>query len=264
MSLKRRSVIAAVLAAAAMTAASACLIVLDDLSSDPYGTRQELHRVVPFKPGGTLALRNLDGGIEVRGWDREEIELTVESEARGQVRRGWQLARSFGRPRFDVETTGERLVVRTRWEGDDRDVYPVHYFLSVPRSIVLEEVATQRGDILVADLYGRAKLKILDGDLTVENYSGGLEAEVIRGSIRAEVLDLRPADAVRLTVGTGDIRLALEPTASARVQAEASAGVGGEWPVPGTGRSADFKIGAGDAAITLKSASGRVEVVKIK
>jgi hypothetical protein len=257
-----RTAFAAALAAAALISSTACLIVLDDTTTDPSGTRTELHRIVAFKPGGTLALRNLDGDVEIRGWDREEIEITVESDGR-RPRGRWSVLGS-GRPRFDVEETSGRLSVRTRWEGNDSDVYPVHCFMNVPRSIVLEEVATQRGNVLVAGVYGRAKVSVLDGDLTVENYSGGLEAMVSRGRIRAEILDLRKEDAVRLIVRTGDISLALEPGANARVQAESSAGVVGDAAPAGAGKSADFKLGAGAASITIKAPAGRVEVVKIR
>jgi hypothetical protein len=262
MSRTLRTAMAAALAAASLAATAACLIVLDDTTTDPSGTRTELHRVIAFKPGGALALRNLDGDLEIRGWDREEVEITFESDGRSPRGR-WSVLGS-GRPRFEVEEAGGRLSVRTRWEGDDSDVYPVHGFLNVPRSIVLEEAATQRGNVLIADIYGRAKISILDGDLTVENYSGPLEASVSRGRIRAEILDLRPEDIVRLSVRTGDVSLALEPEADARVQAESLTGVTGDAVPSGTGKAADFKLGAGAASIAIKAPGGRVEVVKIR
>lgn len=211
-----------------------------------------------------MALRNLDGDVEIRGWDRNEIEITVESDEAGQTRSVWPVPRRTGRPRFDVEETSGRLGLRTRWEGDDRAVYPVHYFLNVPRSMTLEEAATQKGNILIADLYGRAKVSVLDGDLTVENFSGGLDATVSRGRIRAELLDLRRDDAVRLTVRTGDLSLSLEPTVSARIDAEAWGGLSGDWILPGSGRKADLKLGTGEASIVLRTPSGRIELQKTK
>lgn len=262
MTIRRLAALLTVLAWAATT--TACLIVLDDPNAGPYGTRRELHRLVPFSPGGVLALRNLDGDVEIRGWDRNEIEITVESDDPAQPRGGWSVLRRSGRPRFEVEEAPGRLSVRTRWEGDDRAVYAVHYFLNVPRSIRLEEAATQRGNILIADLYGQAKVAVLDGDLTIENYSGGLDATVTRGRIRAEVLDLRRDDAVRLTVRTGDVSLTLEPAVSARVDVEAFGGVSGDWVAPGAGRKADLKLGAGEANVVLRAPSGKIEIRKIQ
>jgi hypothetical protein len=262
MTIRRSAALLTVLAWAATT--TACLIVLDDPNAGPYGTRREFHRLAPFAPGSILALRNLDGDVEIRGWDRNEIEITVESDDPGQGRGGWSVLRGTGRPRFEVEEAAGRLAVRTRWEGSDRAVYAVHYFIKVPRSITLEEAATQRGNILIADLYGQAKVSVLDGDLTVENYSGGLDATVARGRVRAEILDLRRDDAVRLTVRTGDVSLSLEPAASAHVDAEAFGGVSGDWVAPAAGRKADLKLGAGEATVVLRAPSGKIEIRKIQ
>ncbi len=202
-------------------------------------------------------MRNLDGDIEIRGWDRDEIEISAESEAGTAV---WD--EGAGRPRFDIEEGPERLTVRTRWDGDDRAVRPVRLILNVPRSLVIEEAATQVGGIRIMDLYGKIKASVLEGDLTVENFSGSLTASVGRGRIRAEILDLRPADEIRLDVREGDIRLDLEDAASAAVQAEASAGLASDWSSTAETKPVRIKIGAGEAKVALRAENGRIELRK--
>jgi hypothetical protein len=235
------------------------------LGDDPWGglsggsTVQEFLRTVPLAPKSGLSVLHLDGDIEIRGWDRNEAEIAVESD-RWVGRRGVFGGR-VGRPRIDVQTGPDgALTVRTIWEGDERNVYPVHYYISVPRSIDLRDIRTGRGSILIADLYGRAGLQIQSGDLKIENYSGSLKAQVWRGRIEAEILDLRPEDDVQLTARDGDVTVWLEAGAGVRIEAEASGGVSSEFDLRQklpTGK-VTAAIGSGGAPLALKALNGRI------
>jgi hypothetical protein len=239
---------------------TSCVFLWDNPWSDlGDSTVQEFHRTVPLASKSGLTLFHLDGDIEIRGWDRNEAEIIVESD-RWVGRRGL-FGQRAARPRIDVETAADgSLTLRTVWEGDERNVYPVHYYLSVPRSINLRDIRTGRGSILIADLYGTASLQIQSGDLKVENYSGSLKAQVWRGRIEAEVLDLRSEDEVQLTARAGDLTLYLEKGVSAKIEAEASAGVTSEFDLrtapPANKVSA--ALGSGGAILTLKALNGRI------
>lgn len=240
----------------------ACIFLWDDPWSGLGGaTVQEFHKTVPLAAKSGLSVLHLDGDIEIRGWDREEAEILVESD-RGAGRRGPFGARS-GRPRIETETgpAGE-LILRTAWDGDERNVYPVHYFISVPRSIDLRDIRTGRGSVLIADLFGRASIQIQSGDLKVENFSGSLKAQVWRGRIEAEMLDLRGEDEVDLTARAGDLTLYLEAGASARLEAEASAGVSSEFNLgrPDLSRKVAATIGSGGPIVRLNALNGRISL----
>lgn len=242
-------------AAAGLLTAAACVFVIDDWTADGASAPSDLHKVVSFQPGGTLSLRNLDGDIAIRGWDREEIEIRADS---GAGYGDW--GSGGGRPRFDIEEVPGRLSVRTRWEGDAGRTRPVRLVLSVPRSLIIEEAATQIGRVRISDLYGRAKVSILEGDLEVANFSGGLTASIGRGRVQAELLDLRSGDEVRLTVREGDIRLDLEPGVSASLEAEATAGIASDWDAAAKAGRATLKMGSGEASIVARTGKGAIEI----
>lgn len=243
-------------AVAGLLTAAACVFILDEPLDSLSAIPSDLHKILSFQPGGTLSLRNLDGDIEIRGWEREEIEIRAES---GAGWGAWGLG-GVGRPRFDIEETPGRLAVKTRWEGDAGRTRPVRLVMSVPRSLAIEEASTQVGSIRISDLYGRARVSILEGDLIVENYSGGLVGSIGRGRIQAELLDLRPGDEVRLTVREGDIRLDLESAVSASLEAEAPAGVISDWEVPSGAARARLKLGSGEASIAARTGKGSIEI----
>jgi hypothetical protein len=238
----------------------ACFFLWDDPWSDLGGsTVQEFHKTVPLAPKSGLSLFHLDGDIEIRGWDRNEAEIVVESD-RWTGRRGLFGARS-GRPRIETETGPEGdLVLRTIWDGDERTVYPVHYYVSVPRSIDLRDIRTGRGSVLIADLYGKASIQIQSGDLKVENFSGSLKAQVWRGRIETELLDLRGEDEVDLTARAGDVTVFLETGAAARLEAEASGGISSEFDLhqPAQARKVFATLGTGGPILRLKALNGRI------
>jgi hypothetical protein len=239
---------------------SACVFLWDDPWSGLGGsTVQEFHKTIPLAPKSGLSLFHLDGDIEIRGWDRSEAEIVVESD-RWSGRRGLFGGRS-DRPRIEAETGPDGdLVLRTVWDGDKRNVYPVHYYINVPRSIDLRDIRTGRGSVLIADLYGRASVQIQSGDLKVENFSGSLKAQVWRGQIEAELLDLRDEDETDLTTRAGDLTVYIEGDASARIEAEASAGVSSEFNL---GRNplankVSAVLGSGGPVLRLKALNGRI------
>ena len=38
----------------------------------------EFHKIVPLSPGGTLSLTNVNGNVEIHGWEQEELEVYAE------------------------------------------------------------------------------------------------------------------------------------------------------------------------------------------
>jgi hypothetical protein len=115
-------------------------------------------------------------------------------------------------------------------------------------------------------MYGEALLRLEDGDIRVENYSGSLDAELTRGSIQAELIDLRAEDAVRLILGEGPVSLLLEPAFAGRLEADAPAGsLACDFTLdPAADKNrASGKIGTGEGAlVTVSARKGSVTVRK--
>jgi hypothetical protein len=243
-----------------LLALSACVFLWDDPWGEPgSSTVQVFHKTVPFAAKGALSVLHLDGDIEIRGWDRDEAEIVVEADR--WIGRQGPFGAGSGRPSVNAETAPDgSLILKTVWEGDERRVTPVNYYISVPRSIDLRDIRTGRGNVLIADLFGRAAVQIQSGDLKVENFSGSLKAQVWRGRIEAEMLDLRAEDESELTTRAGDLTVFLEAGAAARIEAEASAGITSEIDLhqDSLGRKVTASLGTGGPLVRLKALDGRI------
>jgi hypothetical protein len=248
---------AAFLAAAASTS---CIIpIYTDEGSWFERDRPAFVRTIPFAPGGTIRVDNSYGNIIFIGWDREEVEILAEEtwdDSAGIG--GGGLSQRPVAPRIDVEIGEASIAItaRTRDEKFSGDRI-VHLMIRAPHHAILKSVSARRGRLSLSDMYGQALLRLDDGDIRVENFSGSLDAEITRGSIQAELLDLRPEDAVRLVCGEGPVTLLLEPSFNGRLEAEAPAGsVTCEFDVdpPAEGSRLSGIIGTGEGAVVIVSA----------
>lgn len=243
---------------------SSCVIAVVDYSGMPAGIpKAELHRTLSFSAGGTISLENTNGDIEIRGWEREEVEIWVEQE-RGLPPRSVRFyARGRTEPKIHIEKTEKFMKIQTPFSTGDKDVSLFHYIVRVPHSVNFREIVNQAGNVSVFDVYGKMSLELEEGDIKITNFSGSLKVYVSRGDIRAELLDLREEDEVRMTSRQGDIILSLEESVSARVEADAPNGrVSSEFDVgqPLPAQKIAGQIGEGQAFILLSAQNGDIRI----
>src|SRR5258708_35487967 len=60
----------------ALRATGLCVVVLTVVWAVPsFAISKEFNQSYPLQPGGSLELQNVNGTVEVQGWDRNEIEV---------------------------------------------------------------------------------------------------------------------------------------------------------------------------------------------
>jgi len=255
--------------AAAAALSAACLMVMDPEQTTSWQPRGEFRRTVEFAAGGTLTLENKAGNVEITGWDKDAVEVVAQGAAAepGEKRK----VRAFGfweiKPDVEIEQTDGRLSIRTRPFDGPGDLPAVDYMIRVPNSIILSAIRMGEGDLTVSDIFGRLEASLDRGDIAVSNFSGSVDLSIGTGSADVEVLDVHDQDTIAISSREGDIVLRLGAGTGARVEAEAPRGgvssdldLGVKTPAP----SVSGRIGSGRAAITLKASDGRIEIIAIK
>ncbi|MHB8054286.1 MAG: DUF4097 family beta strand repeat-containing protein [Candidatus Aminicenantales bacterium] len=255
--------------AALTAAASACVIpVYMDEGSRWNKPGEAFRQTIPFKAGGVLRIDNAYGNVVIRGWDNDTIEITAEEtwdESAGAADRTFQ--RSEVVPQVEIETRDETVTITARPRdaalAGDRIV---HLFVRVPHHVDLRSVTGRRGRLSLSDLYGEALLRLDDGDVRIENYSGNLDVELGRGEIQAEMIDLRSGDSDRFVLNAGPVTISLDPAFIGRLEAAAPAGtLECDFKVdpPAEPTRASGTIGTGEGALIFVSArKGDVRIRK--
>ena len=245
---------------------------------------------MPLKPGSEVRLTNVNGGVTVDAWDRNEVQI----EAEKMVRAGSDAAarKLMGQIHIDVAPGPAGLRIDTRIPKREEggllaDLFNgggvsvgVTYKLHVPRHVALD-VLTSNGAIQAGGTLGNAHLKTNNGGITVREVSGNLDLEssngaigvarsagslkavTTNGAIDAELLHLAAGD-LHLETTNGGVSVRLPKDARLSVDAETSnGGIHSDFPVPGgqPGKhSLKGEINGGGAKLFIRTSNGGVHI----
>src|SRR5450756_1445858 len=82
---------------------------------------QDFHRTVPLSADGRVSLDNINGNVEITGWDRDEVQIDAVKKARDQQR--------LDEARIEVNTGSDSVEIKTRYPEGHTNNNPasVHY-----------------------------------------------------------------------------------------------------------------------------------------
>jgi hypothetical protein len=265
----KKTLLRASLAAAAALLSVACIMVMDPERTTSWQPRGEFRRTVEFAAGGTIALENEAGNVEIVGWDKDAVEVVAQGAAAnpGEKRK----VRAYGfweiKPDVEIKKMDGSLSIRTRPFDGPGDLPAVDFTIRVPNSIVLSGIRMEEGNLTISDVFGRIEGSLGRGDIAVSNFSGSVDLFIGTGSADVEVLDVRDQDTIAISSREGDIVLRLGADTGARVEAEAPLGqvrsdldLGATTPAP----NVSGRLGSGGAVVTLKAADGKIDIISIK
>lgn len=177
--------------------------------------------------GGKLVVSVSVGDIQVRTWDKVQVQMT---------------AQDIGEDADRVETdqSGNTVNVRFRvhggWWGDNRNLRFIFY---VPSNFNLD-LSTSGGDVTIdGQLTGDVDLSTSGGDIKIDDVNGAVDGKTSGGDIIVHTLE---KDATLSTSG-GDIRV---DHAANGLQIETS---GGDIVVGTVGKDLDASTAGGDISI---------------
>ena len=216
--------------------------------------KEHFDKTVPLSPGSQVTLRNVNGGIKVAAWDRNEVRIEADKE----VKAGTDSAarKLMDQVRIDVTPGNNGLRVETHapkrgdsvWDAlfGNRVNYNVKYVIHVPRQAAVDAESVN-GGVSLAGTRGRARLETTNGAVDVELASlpGGtdLRFESTNGGIHVRL----PHDA-RLSVDA--------ETVNGRVSSDFAVR-GGQ---PGK-RSLRGDINGGGGRLTIRTTNGGIEIL---
>lgn len=169
--------------------------------------------VVSVPPDRTVVLENFSGRILVGTWERQEVRVRGEGDARRPIR----------------VSAGEGGL---RIRGAGRGGHPIRgtVRLTIPERQPLE-IQGRRLEARVEGTRGRLRIGSLHGSIELEGVSGDVEARTVHGTVRARDVDGRIAlhstdddvavvgGAGRITAGTVDGDVTLEEVRASEVRA---------------------------------------------
>jgi DUF4097 and DUF4098 domain-containing protein YvlB len=229
---------------AALLAAPGCVDIVAGIDgSAKYVERDEKHFEMTGKPD--VVLSTFDGSIEVRPWDKSDVQVVVEK--RGRDKEDVSIIE------VHAEQSGNRVEVSV--------TEPKHYgigfqinnrsaklIVSVPAS---SDVSAKSGDgaIDIERVTGKVQLRSGDGSIRGWKLGGDVTAHTGDGGIKLEDVD----GTLNVDTGDGSITLGGRLTSVRARSGDGSVTIHAE---PGSASENDWDIVTGDGSVTLEVPDG--------
>ncbi len=139
-----------------------------------------VHESYPMQPGAKLTVENINGAIEISGWDQSMIDITATKYAESD-----QLLAQL---KVDVAVAADCVHIRTIAPSESGEV-GVKYVLKVPRRAELAEIRSTNGAIRITEVEGGANLRTTNGSVHAANTRGKLEIGTSNGAVQIEEND---------------------------------------------------------------------------
>jgi hypothetical protein len=214
--------------------------------------------------GGAITVDDkTNGGISIKGWERNEILVrsTIETRAPTQAEAN-QLAQQVR-----IETGALNI----RAEGPEpRDDYEwfVRYEIFVPRRSDLS-LRARNGGISISDVNGRIDFKTLNGGVNLLRVGGNVQGNTINGGVNVVLAGARwDGEGLDITTTNGGVSLVMPDNYSAHletgtVNGNVSFGSPVNVPVSGRGRmprDVSIDLGAGGPTVRVTTTNGGIRV----
>jgi DUF4097 and DUF4098 domain-containing protein YvlB len=160
-----------------LIALTACMD-MDFGPSDRY--QKDFHYSYAIAPGGRLSLQNVNGSIDIYGWDKNSVEINGTKYAATQEQ--------LDEIKIDVDASGNAVQIRTlpiSNTGWGHHTAGARYTIRVPHSVVLDRITSSNGPIRVEDVSGAARLRTSNGAIRVFRVTGDLDLQTSNGGIEA-------------------------------------------------------------------------------
>ena len=264
------TVIAVVLAAAPAAGTADMRVVSDDAwcregRGDWHGGRGrhcEVREATWRATGLVKADARPNGGIQVKGWDRDEVRARVRVNATGAT---VEEARALA-AQVRVETDGGVRVTGPETRSRERQWW-ASIRLDVPRDAELD-LQADNGGIHFEGFSGRATFSTVNGGIHLEGTGGDLRGTTRNGGLHVKLVGSEwEGEGLDLTTTNGGVHLAIPADYNARLEtATVHGGVHSDLPATSgrrrghSGGRIEAELGRGGPLLRLMTTNGGLHV----
>jgi DUF4097 and DUF4098 domain-containing protein YvlB len=228
---------------------------------------EEFHQSYPLAAGGRVSLSNVNGGVRVTAWDRDEVRVdAVKRAATQELLREAEIKVEAGAGSVSIHTEYPERQWHDR-EGERRErIASVEYTLSVPRGARLEGVSVVNGPLHVEGLSGAVNASSVNGHVTARALSGPVKLSAVNGAVDVTLDRLAENASYNLSVVKGSLSVTIPSDANAHLRASTVQGtIANDFNLPVrvgeyVGRDLEGRLGTGGASVRLSSVQGAINI----
>src|SRR5713101_2226684 len=243
---------------------AALLFLVLAAASAPAGLAitKEFNQTYPLQPGGSFELQNVNGTVDVQGWDRDTIEIHA-------VKTAKRKESDLDLVSIDIDAKPGVVSVATRYPQNEGVEVAVEYTVHVPHCAHVEHLGTVNGTLRVSGIERVEDLRTVNGNIEVFEGGGSVHARTTNGNVHLELLHVQDKDGAIAETTNGSVLLAVPADTQADLETKCLNGnFSSELPVAFestlTPREMHGKLGRGGAPIRLHTVNGGIRLVALR
>ena len=219
-----------------------------------------MHQSYPLNKDGFVTVKNVNGDITIRVWDKNEVDLKATKHGPSQ---------NLDLVEIEVDSKPDRFYVESKYPRfhNNTDV-SVTYELTVPRGVTLEDVSDVNGGVEISGVEGEIGVSTVNGSLEVDGSKAPVRGESVNGNVRVKWASFPQKGEISMQSVNGRLELQLPPqNVHADVRASSMNGsIHSDYPINVhdalLSHKLEGQIGNGGVSITLKTLNGSIEITK--
>lgn len=227
-----------------------------------FAKSKDFNQSYPLQPGGTFELQNVNGPVQIEGWDRNVIEIHA-------VKIAKQKESDLDRVSIEVNAKPNDVSVVTRYPQNEGVEVSVEYTIHVPHCAHIEHIGTVNGTVKIAGVGLVEELRTVNGNIEVYEGGGNVHAHTTNGNVHLELSRSLDEKGMAAETTNGSVLLAVPQDTQANLEARSLNGnFYSELPfsqeTAERPREMRGKFGKGGAPIRLNTVNGGIRIVILR
>lgn len=230
--------------------------------------REEFHQTYPLSATGRVSLENINGGVQIKVWDRAALQLDA-------IKKAYRKER-LDEAKIDVTSTEENIRIKTEYpsgnqtfrggEGRYNNPAIVEYILTVPRKAMLETIELVNGSLDIDGVEGDVKASSINGKVVARGLMGEAKLSTINGQLHAIFTKLDEAKPISLNSVNGSVNLIIPSNSNAAIRASTvHGGISNDFGLQVrvgdyVGQNLEGQIGNGGPRVKLENVNGSIKI----
>jgi DUF4097 and DUF4098 domain-containing protein YvlB len=227
-----------------------------------FAITKQFDQTYPLQPGGSFELQNVNGTVEVEGWDRDVVEVHAVKTAKHK-------AADLERVTIEVDAKPQSVSVTTHYPADEGVEVAVDYVIHVPHGAHIEHLGTINGSLRIAGVPSLEDLHTVNGNIEVYDAGGNVHAHTTNGNIHLELAHFGDGSGAFAETTNGSLVLALPSDTQADLETRCLNGnFLSELPISMESalrpREMHGRFGKGGASIKLRTINGGIRIITLR
>jgi DUF4097 and DUF4098 domain-containing protein YvlB len=223
--------------------------------------KEEFHRTYPLNADGVFALSNVNGEVQVRGWDQNSVQVDAVKTADDKE--------YLQETRIEVSASSSSITIDTKYPEHmhNHRGSTVDYTISIPKGARIRKLDLVNGTLTIEGVHGDITASTVNGRLGVEGSAGDLHLNSVNGQITAAVTQL--GKYAKLSCVNGQLTLTVPSDVNVSVKGSTvngnisnDFGMQVEHAKYGPGSSLSGQLGDGTSRLELSTVNGGIRLVR--